>query len=76
MNERLATLEAKDEAMAATLARLEHIICRMDIELSAVRGDVRDAKTSLRVGFWISSTIIPPLAAAAGWFSHYLWPFR
>ena len=73
VGERLSRLEAEGEAAAATLDRLEKVIGRIDERLGVVQGDVRDAKTALRVGFWISTTIVPAGAAVAGWFAHTFW---
>jgi predicted RNase H-like nuclease (RuvC/YqgF family) len=74
LGQRIARVEAEGDAVAATLERMERTICRMDARLTEVQGDVRDAKTALRVGFWILTTIIPAGAAVLGWFAHTFWP--
>lgn len=70
----LATQKERSAARDVTLAQMQTTLTKMETRLDAVAGDVRDAKMALRVGFWISTTIIPALSGIAGWLIHHIWP--
>ena len=60
----------RDAARNERMARLEGIIGKMDEKLDALADDVKAAKTGLRVGMWLSATVVPTVAGAIGWFAH------
>ena len=72
--DRLTHLEARGEARDDRMTRMEAAIEHMTKQLDAMAGDLRDAKTGLRIGLWISSTAVPAAAGLAGWFIAHLWP--
>lgn len=74
--DRLTRQEERGAARDATLAEMKLLLKQLNERLDTVAGDVRDAKTALRVGFWISTTIIPAGAAITGWIAAHLWPGR
>jgi len=69
----LATQKERSASRDATLAQMQVTLAKMEQRLDTVAGDVRDAKTVLRVGFWISTTLVPAIAAMTGWFAHTFW---
>jgi len=71
--ERLTRLEERGTARDERIARMEQTLSRLATQMEAVGQDVRDAKTGLRVGLWITSTAVPAVASVAGWFAHTLW---
>jgi hypothetical protein len=72
--DRLTRLEERGTSRDERMARMEQTLAKMDATLDAVSLEVRDAKTGLRVGLWISNTVWPVLAAGAGWLAHTFWP--
>ena len=72
-DERIAAYQAQ---ASAEIKHLEATISALGTKLDVMAGDLRDAKTGLRIGLWISSTLVPAMAAAAGWFAHLLWPVK
>lgn len=80
VHERLTRLEergaARDERIAAyqtqnsaELKQLEASIAALVAKVGAVANDVRDAKTGLRIGMGIMTTI----GALAGWVVSHFW---
>ena len=72
--ERLTRLEERGTSRDERMARMEQTLVKMDAMLEAVSLQVRDAKTGLRVGLWISNTVWPLLAGGMGWLAHHFWP--
>ena len=72
--ERLTRLEERGTSRDERMARMEQTLVKMDAMLEAVSLEVRDAKTGLRVGLWISNTVWPLLAGGMGWLAHHFWP--
>ncbi len=63
-----AQLAHVDERMA----RMETAITNLVATVQTLSDDVKAAKTGLRVGLWISTTVIPAASGAIGWFAHHL----
>lgn len=72
--ERLTRLEERGVARDERMARMEETISKLVDRVEEIGQDVRDAKTGLRVGLWISNTVLPLLAASGGWLAHHFWP--
>ena len=72
VHDRLTRIEALSDNRDEKLARME-ATPRVHDRDQRIGGDVRDAKTALRVGFWISTTLMPAIAAMAGWVAHTFW---
>lgn len=70
--DRLTRLEARGEARDDRMARLEETIRKMSEKLDLMADDVKSAKTGLRVGLWISTTVLPVVSGSVGWFAHHL----
>lgn len=68
--ERLTRLEERGAARDERIARMEQTLTRLATQMEGIGQDVRDAKTGLRVGLWITSTVVPAVASVAGWFAH------
>lgn len=66
-------LEERGIARDASMAELKAMLTAMSVRLDRVASDVQDAKTALRVGFWISTTIVPAAAMLVGWVARHLW---
>ena len=73
VHDRLTRIEALSDNRDEKLARMEATLVSMTEKIERIGGDVRDAKTALRVGFWISTTLVPAIAAMTGWFAHTFW---
>ena len=56
------------------MERMERTMEQLVTRVEAIGQDVRDAKTGLRVGLWISNTVWPIMAAGGGWIAHHFWP--
>lgn len=76
VNDRLTRLEERGASRDDRMARMEHTLEKVTQQLESMSNDLRDAKTGLRIGLWISSTAVPAAAALAGWFAHHLWPIK
>jgi hypothetical protein len=76
LSDRLARLEERGISRDDRMERMEVTLVRLANQVEGMANDLRDAKTGLRVGMWISSTVVPAIAAAVGWFAHVLWPMR
>jgi hypothetical protein len=63
-------LEEKGTARDDRMSRMEASITKMATQVETMAGDVRDAKTGLRVGLWLSNTLWPIIAGLGGWFSY------
>lgn len=74
--ERLTRLEERGVHRDKRMERMEDTLERLATKLDAVANDVRDAKTGLRVGLWISNAVWPVLAAGGGWLAHHFWPLK
>ena len=74
--DRLTRLEERGVSRDERMERMEHTLERVTEQLDTMANDLRDAKTGLRIGLWITSTLVPAAAAAAGWFAHLLWPVK
>ena len=72
--DRLTRLEERGVSRDERMERMEHALERVTTQLESMAHDLRDAKTGLRVGLWITTTVVPAVAAAGGWFAHLLWP--
>jgi hypothetical protein len=72
MSERLTRLEERGAARDDRMSRMETAISEMAQEVKKMAGDVRDAKTGLRVGLWISNTLWPIIAAGGAWVAHMM----
>jgi hypothetical protein len=72
--DRLTRLEERGLSRDERMTRMEHTLERVVTQLDQMAGDLRDAKTGLRIGLWITSTVVPTIAAGIGWFAHLLWP--
>jgi len=72
--ERLTRLEERGAARDERMARMEGAMVKLVERVEVIGQDVRDAKTGLRIGLWISGTLVPFLAGAAGWVAHNFWP--
>ena len=72
--ERLTRLEERGTSRDERMARMEATLAKMNTMLETVSLEVRDVKTGLRVGLWISNTVWPLLGAGLGWLAHYFWP--
>ena len=70
--DRLTRLEERGIARDERAGRMEASIAQLVTTVDGLRDDVKAAKTGLRVGLWISSTVIPAASAALGWFAHLL----
>jgi hypothetical protein len=71
--ERLTRLEERGAARDERMHRMEQALERLTEQMEAVAADVRAAKTGLRVGLWIASTVLPSLSAGVTWLSMHLW---
>jgi hypothetical protein len=69
---RLARLEEREVGRDDRMARMETTLSKLDQQIDTMTEDIRAAKTGLRIGLWISSTLAPALAGIAGWFAHQL----
>ena len=69
---RAEVVDGKMAHVDERMARLEQAITKLVATVETLSDDVKAAKTGLRVGLWISSTVIPALSAALGWFAHLL----
>lgn len=76
LSDRLARLEERGTSRDERMARMETTLVRLANQVEAMSNDLRDAKTGLRIGLWFTSTVVPAIAAAIGWFAHVLWPMR
>lgn len=65
--ERLTRLEERGAARDDRMARMEEAMTKLVEHVEQIGQDVRDAKTGLRVGLWLSNTLWPCLAAAGAW---------
>ncbi len=74
--DRLTRLEARGEARDERMQRMEAALQTMTAQLETMSNDLRDAKTGLRIGLWISTTFVPAGAALAGWISHHFWTVK
>jgi hypothetical protein len=72
MSERLTRLEERGTARDDRMARMETAIATMAKQVETMAGDVRDAKTGLRVGLWITNTVWPVVAAGGAWVAHMM----
>jgi hypothetical protein len=72
MSERLTRLEEKGTARDDRMSRMEASLAKMATQVEAMANDVRDAKTGLRVGLWLSNTLWPIIAGAGGWIAYRL----
>lgn len=72
--ERLTRLEERGASRDERMARMESALERLTTQVETIALDVRDAKTGLRVGLWISNTVWPIMAAGGGWIAHHFWP--
>lgn len=68
--DRLTRQEERGMARDAAFEKMQATLEKMDARLDDLANDLRDAKTGLRIGVWIASTVAPGLAAVAGWFAH------
>jgi hypothetical protein len=68
--DRLTRLEEKGVSRDDRMARMEAAIATMAKQVETMAGDVRDAKTGLRIGLWLSNTLWPLIAAAGAWIAH------
>lgn len=69
--DRLTRLEERGVARDERAGRMEEALGKLLITVEALRDDVKAAKTGLRVGLWISTTVIPAASGAIGWFAHH-----
>ena len=65
-DERIATYQAQN---SAELKQVEASITALVVKVDAIANDVRDAKTGLRIGMGIMTTI----GALGGWFVSHFW---
>jgi hypothetical protein len=72
MSDRLTRLEERGTARDDRMTRMEAAIAKMASQVETMAGDVRDAKTGLRVGLWISNTVWPLVAAGGAWIAHMM----
>ncbi len=70
--DRLTRQEERSDARDVTLRQMQVTLEKMDSRLDELANDLRDAKTGLRIGIWLASTITPAIAAVAGWWAHYV----
>lgn len=69
--DRLTRIEAGSEHRDDRLMRIETTLAKQDALLQVMAGDLRDARTGLRVGLWVFSTmtaLATGAAAVIGWF--------
>ncbi len=71
--DRLTQLEMRGESRDDRLSRLETAIANLNTKMDTVADDVKAAKTGLRIGLWVSTTVLPFGAGVAGWLAHHLW---
>ena len=71
--DRLTRLEERGVGRDERMQRMEAALQTMTAQLETMSNDLRDAKTGLRIGLWISTTFVPAGAALAGWVSHHFW---
>lgn len=69
--DRLTRLEERGMSRDARIERIEKTLETMTTQLDGMANDLRDAKTGLRIGLWVTSTVVPFLAGAAGWFANH-----
>lgn len=65
--QRLARIEERGISRDAAIQEIR-------ASLEAIGNDVRDAKTGLKVGFWIGKTLVAAVAGLGGWLAHGLFP--
>lgn len=73
--DRLTRLEERAVSRAShvddTIQRMEASISKLVETVERLSDDVKAAKTGLRVGLWISTTVVPAASGAIGWFAHH-----
>lgn len=72
VRDRLTKLELRDEAADARAARMEKALATLTEKVEALAGDIRDAKTGLRVALAVATAC----GTAAGWLASHIWPFK
>jgi hypothetical protein len=70
--DRLTRLEEKGVSRDDRMARMEAAIATMAKQVETMAGDVRDAKTGLRIGLWLSNTLWPIVTGIGGWLAYTL----
>lgn len=68
MHERLARLEANVETLTQRVSENRETLKNMDTLLDKLAGDIRDAKTALRVGMWLWG-----IMGAVGGYALHFW---